>query len=83
MFGVVLTLTGMLGMLSIMASGSSTASQIGTASLFVPQGWAVGGLVSVMHGGQFAELIPYVSGLFVWGSILFVIGIWRFNRRYV
>ena len=83
LFGVVLTLTGMLGMLSIMTSGSPTASQIGTASLFVPQGWAVQGLVSVMHGGQFAELIPYVSGLFVWGSVLFVIGIWRFNRRYV
>ena len=83
LFGVVLTLTGMLGMLSIMTSGSPTASQIGTASLFVPQGWAVQGLVSVMHGGQFADLIPYVSGLFVWGSVLFVIGIWRFNRRYV
>jgi ABC-2 type transport system permease protein len=83
LFGVILTLTGMLGMLSIIAAGSSTASQIGTASLFVPQGWAVEGLVSVMHGGQFAELIPYVSGLFVWGSVMFVIGIWRFNRRYV
>jgi ABC-2 type transport system permease protein len=83
LFGIVLTLTGMLGMLSIIASGSPTAAQIGTASLFVPQGWAVQGLVSVMHGARFAELIPYMSGLFAWGSVLFVIGIWRFNRRYV
>ena len=83
LFSVVLTLTGMLGMLSIIATGSSTAAQIGTASLFAPQGWAVEGLVAVMHGAQFAELIPYVLGLFVWGSVLFIIGAWRFNRRYV
>ncbi len=83
LFGVVLTLTGMLGMLSIIASGSSTAAQITKASLFVPQGWAVEGLVAVMHGGQFAEVLPFVLGLIVWGSVLFVIGVWRFNRRYV
>jgi len=68
-FGAVLTVTGMLGMLSIMASGSPTAAQIGTASLFVPQGWAVQGLVSVMHGAQFAELIPIVLGLMTWASL--------------
>ena len=83
LLGVVLTLTGMLGMLSILASGSPTAAQIGTVSLFVPQGWAVEGLASVMHGAQFGDLIPYVLGLIVWGSVFFVIGIWRFNRRYV
>jgi ABC-type multidrug transport system permease subunit len=82
-FGAVLTLTGMLGMLSIIASGSPTAAQIGTASLFVPQGWAVQGLVSVMHGTQFAELLPIVLGLVAWGIAFFAIGVWRFNRRYV
>ncbi len=83
LLGVVLTLTGMLGMLSVIASGSSTAAQIGMVSLFVPQGWAVQGLTAIMHGAQFAEMIPYVLGLIVWGSIFFVVGIWRFNRRYV
>ena len=82
-FGPVITLTGMLGMLSIIASGSPTAAQIGTASLFVPQGWAVQGLVSVMHGAQFAELAPTVLGLLAWGIAFFAIGVWRFNRRYV
>jgi ABC-type Na+ efflux pump permease subunit len=82
-FGVVLTFTGMLGMLSIMTSGSPTAAQIGTASLFVPQGWAVEGLVSVMHGARSAELIPIVLGLMTWGIVFFAVGIWRFNRRYV
>ncbi|HTP09277.1 MAG TPA: ABC transporter permease [Anaerolineae bacterium] len=83
LFGVVLTLTGMLGMLSIIASGSVSASQIGTVSLFVPQGWAVEGLSAVMHGAQLVELLPYLAGLLVWGSVMFIIGIWRFNRRYV
>ncbi len=82
-FGVFITLTGMLGMLSIIASGSPTASQIGTASLFVPQGWAVQGLVSVMHGARFVELVPIVLGLVGWGIAFFAIGVWRFNRRYV
>jgi len=82
-FGVVLTFTGMLDMLSIMTSGSPTAAQIGTASLFVPQGWAVEGLVSVMHGARSAELIPIVLGLMTWGIVFFAVGIWRFNRRYV
>jgi ABC-2 type transport system permease protein len=82
-FGAIITLTGMLGMLSIIASGSPTAAQIGTASLLVPQGWAVKGLVSVMHGAQFAELIPIVLGLMTWGIAFFAIGVWRFNRRYV
>jgi ABC-type multidrug transport system permease subunit len=82
-FGAVLTVTGMLGMLSIIASGSPTAAQIGTASLLVPQGWAVEGLVSAMHGARFAELIPIVLGLIAWGIVFFAVGVWRFNRRYV
>jgi ABC-2 type transport system permease protein len=82
-FGPVITVTGMLGMLSIIAAGSPTAAQIGIASLFVPQGWAVQGLVSVMHGAQSAELMPIVLGLVAWGSAFFTIGVWRFNRRYV
>ncbi len=82
-FGAVLTVTGMLGMLSIIAGGSPTAAQIGTASLFVPQGWAVQVLVSVMHGSQVIELLPIVLGLAVWGAAFFIIGVWRFNRRYV
>jgi ABC-type multidrug transport system permease subunit len=72
----------MLGMLSIMTSGSPTASQIGTASLLVPQGWAVRGLVQTMNGAPFAEIAPTVLMLAAWGIVFFAVGVWRFNRRY-
>jgi len=81
-FGAVLTLTGMLGMLSIMTSGSPTASQIGTASLLVPQGWAVKGLVGAMNGAPVLELGATVLALAAWGAVFFAVGVWRFNRRY-
>jgi ABC-type Na+ efflux pump permease subunit len=81
-FGAVLTVTGMLGMLSIMTSGSPTASQIGVASLLVPQGWAVRGLVQTMNGAPFMELGPAVLALAAWGIVFFAVGVWRFNRRY-
>jgi len=67
-FGAIITVTGMLGMLSIMTSGSPTASQIGTASLLVPQGWAVRGLVQTMHGAPFMELGTTVLALVAWVS---------------
>ncbi len=81
-FGAVLTVTGMLGMLSIIASGSPTASQIGTISLLVPQGWAVKGLVGAMNGAQLIEVLSTVLALIVWSGIFFAVGVWRFNRRY-
>lgn len=81
-FGAVLTVTGMLGMLSIMTSGSPTASQVGTVSLLVPQGWAVKGLVGAMNGAQFVEMMSTVLVLVAWGIIFFAVGVWRFNRRY-
>jgi ABC-2 type transport system permease protein len=81
-FGAILTVTGMLGMLSIMTSGSPTASQMGAASLLVPQGWAVRGLVQTMNGAPIMELGPTVLALAAWGLAFFAVGVWRFNRRY-
>ena len=81
-FGALLTVTGMLGMLSIMTSGSPTASQIGAVSLLVPQGWAVRGLVQAMNGAPFLEMGPTVLALVAWGLVFFAVGVWRFNRRY-
>ena len=43
-FGGVLVLTGMLGMISVFAQGSPGAETLGgTVSLLVPQGWAIRG----------------------------------------
>jgi ABC-type Na+ efflux pump permease subunit len=83
LFGGVLTVTGMLGMISIFAIGSPAASQMGdTVSLLVPQGWAVRGLLQSMNGEPVSALLVTTLVLLVWSSAFFAIGVWRFNRRY-
>ena len=83
LFGGVLTVTGMLGMISIFAIGSPAASLMGnTVSLLVPQGWAVRGLMQSMNGEPFSDLLVTTLVLLVWSAAFFTIGVWRFNRRY-
>ncbi len=82
-FGGVLTMTGMLGMISIFAMASPTAAQLGnTVSLLVPQGWAVRGLLQAMNGAPVADVALTTLAMLVWSATFFVIGVWRFNRRY-
>ena len=78
-FGAVLTVTGMLGMLSIIAQGSQFS---GTVSLLVPQGWAVRGLLQTMNGAHVVDVGPTVLAMLAWGAAFFAVGVWRFSRRY-
>jgi ABC-type Na+ efflux pump permease subunit len=83
LFGGVLTVTGMLGMISIFAIGSPAAAQMGdTVSLLVPQGWAVRGLVQSMNGEPISDLLITTLVLLSWSATFFIIGVWRFNKRY-
>lgn len=83
LFGGVLTVTGMLGMISIFAMGSPSAAELGeTVSLLVPQGWAVRGLMQSMNGDPITGLLVNTLILLVWSAAFFVIGVWRFNKRY-
>lgn len=82
-FGGVLTLSGMLGMISIFAQNSTAAAQLSrTVSLLVPQGWAVQGLLKTMKGAQAGDVALFVLALLVWAAVFFVVGVWRFNKRY-
>ncbi|MGE5249878.1 MAG: ABC transporter permease [Bacteroidota bacterium] len=82
-FGGVLTVTGMLGMISIFAVGSPAAARMGdTVALLVPQGWAVRGLVQAMNAGPVGSLLLNTAAMLLWTAVFFVIGVWRFNRRY-
>jgi ABC-type Na+ efflux pump permease subunit len=83
LFGGVLTVTGMLGMISIFAIGSPTASQMGdTVSLLVPQGWAVRGLMQALNAEPVGSVLTTTLALLAWSIVFFIIGVWRFNRRY-
>ena len=83
LFGGVLTVTGMLGMISIFAMGSPSAAQMGdTVSLLVPQGWAVRGLMQAMNAGPVNSVLVTTLALLAWSVAFFIIGVWRFNKRY-
>jgi ABC-type Na+ efflux pump permease subunit len=83
LFGGVLTLTGMLGMISIFALNSPSAALLSeTVSLLVPQGWAIRGLMQMMSGNSALDILLTVLAMFVWSGAFFAIGVWRFNQRY-
>ncbi len=82
-FGGVLTVTGMLGMISIFAQGSPSAAVMrDTVALLVPQGWAVRGLLEAMESQPITSVLITTLVLFLWGVVFFSAGVWRFNRRY-
>lgn len=82
-FGGVLTITGMLGAISVFVSGSPTAARLGdTVALLVPQGWAVRGMVQAMHGARVEDVGLTALAMLAWSAAFFAIGVQRFNRRY-
>jgi len=82
-FGGVLSFTGMIGMMSVFAMNAPEAANLGnTASLLVPQGWAVRGILQLLDGVTGAPLVLNTLVMLVWGTVFFAIGVWRFNKRY-
>jgi ABC-2 type transport system permease protein len=81
-FGGVITATGMLGMVKVFTGGASTSAALDTVSLFVPQGWAVRGLLQTMSGATSGEVVPTVAVLFVIGAVMFAVGVLRFQKRF-
>lgn len=80
-YGGVLTLTGMLGMITIFTGGQSSPT-IQTITLVVPQGWAVQGLQTAMNGGVPADLLPSLAGLLAWSAVFVAVALWRLQRRF-
>jgi ABC-2 type transport system permease protein len=82
-FGGVMTVTGMLGLISVFTMNTPTTERMGeTVSLLVPQGWAIRGLMQAMNGQPLAGILTNTLILLAWSAAFFVIGVWRFNRRY-
>lgn len=81
-FGGVLTVTGMLGMIKIFTMGAVSSPWTDAVSLFVPQGWATRGLLQVMNGAALPDVLLTTLVLVVISAALFVIGVLRFQKRY-
>jgi ABC-2 type transport system permease protein len=82
-FGGVVTLTGMLGMIRVFGMNSAAATRMGdSVALLVPQGWAVRGLTEALNRQLPAQVLPELLALLAWSAVFFTLGIWRFRRRY-
>lgn len=79
--GSVLTVTGMIGMIRVFTMGSS-AGQLDAISLWVPQGWAVRGLIQTMNGAPLTDILFTFGVLVAISAALFSIGVLRFQKRY-
>ena len=83
LFGGVLTVTGMLGMISIFAINSPAATKLGNSvSLLVPQGWAIRALMQSMNAEPLSNLLSTTLVLLLWSVAFFAIGRWRFSKRF-
>lgn len=82
-YGGLLTVTGMLGMIKIFTMGDASPSpMMDMVSLFVPQGWAVRGMLQNSAGAQPSEILFSLAILLIWSILFFSIGAWRFHRRF-
>lgn len=82
-FGGVLTVTGMVGMIRIFAMNAPGAARISdTVGLLVPQGWAVRGMLAAMDGRTALETAPNLLVMLAWSTAFFLLGVWRFHKRY-
>ncbi len=83
-FGGVLTLTGMLGLIRIFAMNApGGAARLGdTVGLLVPQGWAARGLLEALNQQGPSQVLPELLAMLAWSVVFFTLGVWRFHHRY-
>jgi ABC-type multidrug transport system permease subunit len=81
-FGGVLTITGMVGLMPMFMSGAGASDTIVFASLLVPQGWAMRGLTLSAQGATVAEMMPTFGVILLWCIVFVAIGLTRMRRRF-
>jgi ABC-2 type transport system permease protein len=83
-YGGVLTVMGMLGMIGIFTANVPGAAQgaFDVISLLVPQGWGVRGWQVLLNGGGVIDVLPTVAVMLALAGVLFAIGVLRFRRRF-
>jgi ABC-type transport system involved in multi-copper enzyme maturation permease subunit len=83
-FGGVLTLTTWIGAMPIFLGFSGTANKtIDAVSLIMPQGWIVRMLLQGANNAPFTQVGLSALVALAWTAIFFIIGVWRFQRRYI
>jgi len=83
-FGGVLTLTTWVGAMPIfLGFAGNTNPTVNAISLIAPQGWIVRMLMEGANNAPLSQIVS--SGLvsLAWTAVFFIIGVWRFQRRYI
>jgi ABC-2 type transport system permease protein len=80
-FGGLLTVTGMVGMMDIF-TGNANSARFGIVPLLAPQGWAARSMLLSMNGAPIAQILPYALVLLAASAAFFGLGVWRFQKRY-
>jgi ABC-2 type transport system permease protein len=78
-YGGLITVTGMIGMMTIFTGEGSPA---GAVSLVAPQGWAVRGLTLAMNGASLTEVSVNTLVMLALSSLFMAVGVWKFQRRF-
>lgn len=82
-FGGVLTMTGMLGLIPVFTSGNPNQPEaLDIVSLLVPQGWAMRSLTLSMDGATVQEMLPVFGVILLWTIALSFIGQRRMRKRF-
>ncbi len=80
-YGGLITITGMLGMMTVFTGGGQ-GGVVSTMSLLVPQGWAVRGLTLAYQGAALGDVALNLLVLLGLSLAFFAIGVLRFQKRY-
>jgi ABC-2 type transport system permease protein len=81
-YGGVLTVLGMGGMLTVFTGNVPGASPaLDTVSLLTPHGWAVRSYGLLLYGGGPGDVLVPLVVMLALGAAFFAFGVWRFSRR--
>ena len=80
-YGGVLVVTGMLGIVDSFTGGGLTGRAIDYLPLLVPQGWVYKLWLTVMEGVTSQSWL-YAGGLVIWSTLFFFVGRARFRHRF-
>ena len=82
-FGGILTLTGMMGLLPVFTAGVPEQPEVvEKISLLVPQGWAMLAFTTAMDGGTALDVLAIFAVLMLWSLVFAVIAQYRLQKRF-
>lgn len=82
-YGGVMTVLGMVGMISVFTAGvPDIGNRLGIAALFTPHGWGVRAWQLAMEGNSTGDVLLTIGVMLMASAIFFAIGVFRFRKRF-